>query len=113
PGERLGKLAAEFPSKPSSFRAMSPTRRSKIAARARARRWARLSDEQLLAMRFCDLKLSIQRAPLARHVRRLYADLERRGIEFRPHEIGRASCRERVDRSLAAVCCKDKCRCTT
>src|SRR6059058_3861814 len=64
---------------------MSPTRRSKIAARARARRWARLSDEQLLAMRFCDLKLSIQRAPLARHVRRLYADLERRGIEFRPH----------------------------
>src|SRR5207245_10020991 len=34
---------------------------------------------------FCDLKLSIQRAPLARHVRRLYADLERRGIEFRPH----------------------------
>ena len=36
-------------------------------------------------MRFCDLKLSIQRAPLARHVRRLYADLERRGIEFRPH----------------------------
>ena len=36
-------------------------------------------------MRFCDLKLSIERSPLARHVRRLYADLERRGIRFRPH----------------------------
>ncbi len=36
-------------------------------------------------MRFCDLKLSIERSPLARHVRRLYADLQRRGIHLRPH----------------------------
>jgi hypothetical protein len=64
---------------------MSPTRRTKIAARAKARPWVRLSDEQLLAKRFCDLKLSIQRSPLAAHVRRLYADLERRGVSIRPH----------------------------
>ncbi|HVP32792.1 MAG TPA: putative zinc-binding metallopeptidase [Steroidobacteraceae bacterium] len=53
--------------------------------RRRVRAWARLSDEQLLQLRFCDLKLSIERSPLRRHVRRLYADLERRGIALRPH----------------------------
>jgi len=44
-----------------------------------------MSDEQLLGMRFCDLKLSFERTPLARRVRRLYRELARRGIEFRPH----------------------------
>jgi hypothetical protein len=47
--------------------------------------WARLSDEELLKKRFCDLKLSIRRAPLAAHVRQLYSDLERRGLRVRPH----------------------------
>lgn len=72
---------------------MSPTRASGLDAsrtrpRTRAvavRGWSRLSDEELLKMRFCDLKLSIERSPLARHLRRLYADLERRGISVRPH----------------------------
>ena len=45
----------------------------------------RLSDEELLRLRFCDLKLSIERSPLARHVRRLYTDLERCGLSVRPH----------------------------
>jgi hypothetical protein len=54
-------------------------------ARARAASWARFDDEQLLAMRFCDLKLKLERTPLARHMRGLYRDLERRGISFRPH----------------------------
>jgi hypothetical protein len=44
-----------------------------------------MSDEQLLQMRFCDLGLSIERSPLARHVRRLYGELERRGLRLRPH----------------------------
>jgi hypothetical protein len=44
-----------------------------------------MSDEELLQMRFCDLRLSIERSPLARHVRRLYAELERRGLRVRPH----------------------------
>jgi hypothetical protein len=45
----------------------------------------RLSDEELLRLRFCDLKLSVERSPLARHVRRLYTDLERCGLSVRPH----------------------------
>src|SRR5579864_6577212 len=67
----------------------SPVVRSDRSRTERARRarhpWARLSDEELLGLRFCDLKLSIARSPLARHLRRLYADLERRGLTVRPH----------------------------
>jgi len=47
--------------------------------------WARCDDKALLEMRFCDLGLAIERTPLARHMERLYADLARRGIDFRPH----------------------------
>jgi Putative zinc-binding metallo-peptidase len=66
----------------------APSPRAVRAQRHRRRAplpWARLSDEKLLALRFCDLKLSLERSPLARRVRRLYAELENRGIEFRPH----------------------------
>src|SRR5437868_5325409 len=57
------------------------------ASRKPARRlpWTRLSDENLLELRFCDLKLSLERSPLARRVKRLYAELENRGIQFKPH----------------------------
>ncbi len=36
-------------------------------------------------MRFCDLRLSIDRSAISRHVSRLYADLARRGLSVRPH----------------------------
>ncbi len=36
-------------------------------------------------MRFCDLRLSIERSAVARAVRRLYGELERRGLSLRPH----------------------------
>ena len=36
-------------------------------------------------VRFCDLGLSIDRSPFAPLIARLYEDLERRGIQFRPH----------------------------
>jgi hypothetical protein len=36
-------------------------------------------------MRFCDLHLRIERTPLARRVRRLYRELDKRHIGFRPH----------------------------
>src|SRR5512139_1626099 len=49
------------------------------------RSWTRMSDEQLLGMRFCDLKLKIERTPLAKRVRRLYRELDKRDIRFRPH----------------------------
>jgi Putative zinc-binding metallo-peptidase len=55
------------------------------AARRPRRPWVCLSDEQLLRMRFCDLKLSIERSPIARHVRRLYGELERCGLRLKPH----------------------------
>lgn len=47
--------------------------------------WARLSDEALLSLRLCDLKLSLERSRLAACVRRLYEELESRGIRFKPH----------------------------
>ena len=62
--------------------ATHPPARRRPAARCW---WARLSDEELLDLRFCDLGLTLERSPLARHVARLYAELARRGIRFRPH----------------------------
>lgn len=58
---------------------------SRAIGRRSSRQWARWSDEELLKLRFCDLKLGIERSPLAAQVRRLYADLGRRGLSFRPH----------------------------
>jgi Putative zinc-binding metallo-peptidase len=66
-------------------RSSPAARRRAVTARGKARPWVRLSDEELLRVRFCDLDLSIERSPLARHVRRLYRDLERRGLQIRPH----------------------------
>jgi hypothetical protein len=55
--------------------------------RVRTRRpaWERLSDEQLLSLRFCDLNLSIQGTELQSAIQRLYRELSMRGIRFRPH----------------------------
>src|SRR5689334_9325754 len=53
--------------------------------RRKAAAWTRLSDEQLLSLRFCDLKLTIERSSLRRYVSRLYGELESRGLDFRPH----------------------------
>src|SRR6185312_6032234 len=47
--------------------------------------WARLPDEDLLRLRMCDLRLDLTRTPLHRYVQRLYAELDGRGIRFRPH----------------------------
>ncbi len=55
------------------------------ALRARRLPWTRLSDEQLLGLRMCDLRLDLQKSPLKRHVKRLYNELNERGIRFRPH----------------------------
>ena len=62
---------------------MSSTRPSRV--RRATRSWTRMSDEQLLGLRFCDLKLKIERSPLAKRVRRLYRELDKREIKFRPH----------------------------
>jgi Putative zinc-binding metallo-peptidase len=59
----------------------------KSARRLRSRTvaWERLSDDQLLSLRFCDLKLAIQGTELQDAIERLYRELAMRGIRFRPH----------------------------
>lgn len=53
--------------------------------RRREPAWTKLSDEDLLKLRFCDLRLSLNASFIARHVAKLHAELEQRGIKFRPH----------------------------
>ncbi|MDH3627453.1 MAG: putative zinc-binding metallopeptidase [Acidobacteriota bacterium] len=51
----------------------------------RRRDWTHYDDESLLDERLCDLDLTLEGTPLERRVQRLYAELDRRGIGFRPH----------------------------
>lgn len=69
---------------------MSQTKKNTSAQRPRAplgarHAWESLSDDQLLSLRFCDLKLKVQGTELERAILRLYHELEMRGIGFRPH----------------------------
>jgi hypothetical protein len=47
--------------------------------------WTRLSDEQLLDLRLCDLRLRLRGSHLEPRIARLYRELAARGIAFRPH----------------------------
>ena len=47
--------------------------------------WVFFSDEELLDMRFCDLKLAIRNTILQQRIDQLYEELARRKIRFRPH----------------------------
>jgi hypothetical protein len=47
--------------------------------------WETLSDDQLLSLRFRDLRLTIAGTDLEQAVERLYGELATRGIRFRPH----------------------------
>ncbi|MCD0463134.1 putative zinc-binding metallopeptidase [Roseiconus lacunae] len=44
-----------------------------------------MSDDELLDMRICDLKLSIRDTPLEARVDQLNGELSERGLRFRPH----------------------------
>ncbi len=50
-----------------------------------AYRWADFDDERLLAMRLRDLRLRVTDSLVEPEIQALYANLERRGIGFRPH----------------------------
>lgn len=50
-----------------------------------ARHWTKLSDAELLRLRFCDLKLSLDGTLPKRNLRRVHRELSRRGIDFKPH----------------------------
>lgn len=44
-----------------------------------------MTDEQLLALRFCDLPLRIEGTHLEKRIEQLYDELERKNIKFKPH----------------------------
>jgi hypothetical protein len=46
--------------------------------------WEDFSDEELLELRFSELKLSLERGPLAPAVEQLRAELDAKGVVFRP-----------------------------
>ena len=60
-------------------------RKSTSHPRRREPAWTRLADEDLLDLRFCDLRLDLRGSSIAPGLARTYAELERRGLEFRPH----------------------------
>ena len=65
-----------------------PKPRSSHPSSRRARRryaWETLADEQLLSLRFCDLKLTMEDTDLDGAIEKLYGELATRGIRFRPH----------------------------
>ena len=47
--------------------------------------WTGLTDTELLQVRFCDLGLKLRGTPLQQRLSRVYGELERRGLHFRPH----------------------------
>lgn len=47
--------------------------------------WEGLTDEELLALRLCDLPVRIEGTPLEERVRRLHFELDESGLRFRPH----------------------------
>jgi len=53
--------------------------------RAGAIRWARLDDERLLDLRFCDLGLGLEGSVLEQRVHEVWAELESRGLRLKPH----------------------------
>ena len=60
-----------------------------MSARARktraSYRWERFDDDALLRLRFRDLGLKVANSPVQADAQRLVAELEQRGIRFKPH----------------------------
>jgi hypothetical protein len=50
-----------------------------------ARDWTALDDTELLDFRLCDLNLKLEDSPLAERVQALHAELEQKGLRFKPH----------------------------
>lgn len=64
---------------------MPPRNHANSGSTRRQPWWARLPDEELLDLRFCDLELTLARTPLQPALDRLHDELDRRGLRFRPH----------------------------
>lgn len=76
-----------MPSRKCSPRRRRTRRRYRIQSNRRfgAPKLNRLSDEELLDMRMCDLPLSLEGTPLEERIAQLHDELEYRGLRFRPH----------------------------
>ena len=48
-------------------------------------KWEKYSDDRLLNLRFCDLRLKLVDTPIQKRVDKLYEELERKGLDFKPH----------------------------
>lgn len=48
-------------------------------------KWSLVSDERLLDTRICDLPIRLKGSFLEPHIKRLYSELNNRGIRFKPH----------------------------
>jgi hypothetical protein len=66
---------------------MKSRKRKRVRRRLQPKRrnWATLPKAKLLDVRCCDLNLRIAGTALAARERRLYDELEHRGLNFRPH----------------------------
>ncbi len=47
--------------------------------------WSGYDYDELLELRFADLKIKLSETPLTYHIQQLYDELEYRGISFKPH----------------------------
>jgi putative zinc-binding metallo-peptidase len=63
----------------------APARRRKKRHPPPEPAWARLTDEQLLSLRFCDLGLTLRGTVVERKVHEIERELEGRGLRFKPH----------------------------
>ncbi len=61
----------------------TPRRRRYITPR-RAPSWSRMSDDDLLAVRLCDLNLTLVGTPVEQRVQQLYKELRQRDLRLRP-----------------------------
>lgn len=85
---RTGKKAGTKKSAPSGRAKNGPASngaKRRNAQGAGVPAWARYSDDQLLELRFCDLKLKIEGTELEERVERVREELQRRRVDFRPH----------------------------
>jgi hypothetical protein len=77
--------------RPSTFPPVASKKRRALAStsnRGKRRKriwWENLSNEELLAVRICDLELVIPGTALQSRIKQLYDELRRAGIKFRPH----------------------------
>ena len=59
--------------------------RKRPQTKPRRRPWTRWTTERLLDVRLCDLNVRFERTPLQSCIRQIYAELDQRGMRFRPH----------------------------